>query len=180
MALLRVVHGATIPDPGELAKLLEQGGGLGASHALMAPASQSDSTVVNINAPDPQMPADFSGLLLLLAKRGFVNIEMTLRDVMRLVEYAPPLLAYQLAGPVAPGFVEELRDALLQVTGTRWEVERRDGEAQPSLLEIEQAKKAEQKRVVLESPMVKAALAAFPEAQLVENEDTDTQRKASA
>jgi DNA polymerase III subunit gamma/tau len=180
MALLRVVHAATMPDPGELATLLKQGASLSAPSTNQSSSGDTNGNVVNVQVPAQQMPEDFSGLLALLAARGYVNIEMTLRDVMRLVEYAPPILAYQLAGQVAPGFVSELRDALLQVTGTRWDLELREGQALPSLLEAEQANKAEQDRIVLESPLVKAALAAFPDAELVDYEDRDTQRKARA
>ncbi|MES2783230.1 MAG: DNA polymerase III subunit gamma/tau, partial [Pseudomonadota bacterium] len=126
------------------------------------------------------MPANFNALLERLARDGFVSLEMTMRDVVRLVDYAPPLLAYQLAGPVAPGFVAELRDALAKVTGTRWDVEERAGEAQPSLLEQEQAAAEADKRIILESPLVKAAFAAFPEAELLDSDENDVKWSKSA
>jgi DNA polymerase III subunit gamma/tau len=94
--------------------------------------------------------------------------------VVRLVEYAPPLLAYQLAGPVAPGFVPELRDALAKVTGTRWDLEEREGAAQPSLLEKERAEAEADRRAIMESPLVKAAFAAFPEAELLDSDENET------
>jgi DNA polymerase III subunit gamma/tau len=180
MALLRVVHSATLPDPGELAKLLQQGASLSTTPTMQPTPSNAPANVVNVQVPDFAMPADFPALLALLANRGFVHVEMTLRDEMRLVEYAPPLLAYQLAGPVAPGFISEFRDALMQATGTRWELEERAGDAQPSYLEIERAKLEEQNRIVMDSPLVKAAMAAFPGAQLIGEDNTDTRRKASA
>lgn len=171
MALLRVIHAATLPDPGELAKLLAQGSFVSAPPAsaptaLDIPASP---TVTSL------MPADFPALLERLARDGFVSLEMTLRDVMRLVEYAPPLLAYQLAGPVPPSFVPELRDALAKVTGTRWDLEERDGDAQPSLLEQERAAAEAGRRAILESPLVKAAFAAFPEAELLDSDESESQ-----
>jgi DNA polymerase-3 subunit gamma/tau len=126
------------------------------------------------------MPASFTALLERLARDGFVSLEMTLRDVMRIVDYAPPHLAYQLAGPVAPTFVAELRDALAKVTGTRWNVEERAGEAQPSLLEQEQAAAEADKRIILESPLVKAAFAAFPEAELLDGDENDMKWSKSA
>jgi DNA polymerase III subunit gamma/tau len=177
MALLRVVHAATLPDPGELAKMI----GEGAFAAALPPASAPTA----LDMPPPAnvqslMPASFNALLDRLARDGFVSLEMTLRDVMRVVDYAPPLLAYQLAGPVAPGFVSELRDALAKVTGTRWDVEERAGEAQPSLLEQEQAAAEADKRIILESPLVKAAFAAFPEAELLDSDENDMKWSKSA
>jgi DNA polymerase-3 subunit gamma/tau len=121
------------------------------------------------------MPANFEALLERLARDGYVSLEMTLRDVVRLVDYAPPLLAYQLAGPVSPSFVAELRDALAKVTGTRWDLEERAGAAQPSLLEKERAEAEADRRAVMESPVVKAAFAAFPDAELLDSNEDETQ-----
>jgi DNA polymerase III subunit gamma/tau len=169
MALLRVIHAATLPDPGELAKMIAQGGfappPASAPTALDMPTSATVQTL---------MPADFDALLERLARDGYVSLEMTMRDVVRLVEYAPPLLAYQLAGPVAPGFVPELRDALAKVTGTRWDLEEREGAAQPSLLEKERAEAEADRRAIMESPLVKAAFAAFPEAELLDSDENET------
>jgi DNA polymerase-3 subunit gamma/tau len=179
MALLRVVHAATLPDPGELAKMIGEG-------AFTAPPVLSGSTTPAAHNASPTanvqtlMPATFHALLERLARDGFVSLEMTLRDVMRIVDYAPPHLAYQLAGPVAPNFVAELRDALAKVTGTRWDVEERAGDAQPSLLEQEQAAAEADKRIILESPLVKAAFAAFPEAELLDSDENDMKWSKSA
>ncbi len=170
MALLRVIHAATLPDPGELAKMIGQGG-----FAPPPPASAPTSLDIPASATvQTLMPADFDALLERLARDGYVSLEMTLRDVVRLVEYAPPLLAYQLAGPVAPDFIAELRDALAKVTGTRWDLEEREGAAQPSLLEKERAAAEADRRIVMESPLVKAAFAAFPEAELLDSDENET------
>ena len=176
MALLRVVHAATLPDPGELAKMIGEGA-FTAPPSASAPTAQAVPPTANVQS---LMPANFQALLERLARDGFVGLEMTLRDVMRIVDYAPPYLAYQLAGPVAPSFVAELRDALAKVTGTRWDVEERAGEAQPSLLEQEQAAAEADKRIILESPLVKAAFAAFPEAELLDSDDNGMKWSKSA
>jgi DNA polymerase-3 subunit gamma/tau len=107
-------------------------------------------------------------------------LESTLHDVMRVIDYAPPNLVYQLAGPVMPGFEAQLRDALMQVTGTRWELEERAGEAPPTMLEIQQQAEADAQREILESPLVKAALAAFPDATLLPPEEVHEKRSATA
>jgi DNA polymerase-3 subunit gamma/tau len=179
MALLRVVHAATLPDPGELAKMIGEGAftAAPAPSAATTPAAHNSSPTANVQT---LMPATFHALLERLARDGFVSLEMTLRDVMRIVDYAPPHLAYQLAGPVAPNFVSELRDALAKVTGTRWDVEERAGDAQPSLLEQEQAAAEADKRIILESPLVKAAFAAFPEAELLDSDENDMKWSRSA
>ena len=168
MALLRVVHASNLPDPGELAKMIGQGGFVSAQ-----PRSATAPVLPPADNVQILMPTDFVALLERLAREGFVSLEMTLRDVLRVVEYAPPLLAYQLSGPVPRGFAAELRDALSHVTGTRWVLEQRDGVAQPSLLEIERAEAEAHRREILDSPLVKAAFAAFPDAELLDSDGTE-------
>ena len=165
MALLRVIHATTLPDPGELAKMIGQGG-----FATSPPPSGTAPVMPPEDNVQTLMPADFPAMLDRLSRDGYVSLEMTSRDVLRVVEYAPPLLAYQLSGPVAPGFVAELRGALAKVTGTRWEIEERGGAAQPTLLETEQVLAEASRRAVMESPLVKAAFAAFPDAELLDSE----------
>jgi DNA polymerase III subunit gamma/tau len=178
MALLRVIHGASMPDPGELARLLEQG----ASMAIAAaPPMTAASAPAVMQASTSAMPADFAAMLEMLGAKNFVNLESTMRDVMRVVEFAPPRLIYQLSGPVTPGFETELREALLKVTGERWELERRDnGDAAPTLLETERAQADAERNLIMESPLVKAAFAAFPEAELLDSDIEDIKRSAIA
>jgi DNA polymerase III subunit gamma/tau len=175
MALLRVLHGAAMPDPGELARLLKEGGPTIAAPAISTPASSPAASL-----PVSQIPADFAALLKQLGANGHVMLESTLHDVVRVIDYAPPLLVYQLAGPVMPGFEAQLRDALFQVTGTRWDLEAREGEAPPTMLERAKAAEAEAERELMESPLVKAALAAFPDAQVLPIEEASDKRSATA
>ena len=166
MALLRVIHAATLPDPGELAKMIAHGG----IATSPPPPSGTAPVLPPVENVHSLMPVDFSALLERLSREGYVSLEMTLSDVLRVVEYAPPLLAYQLSGPVAPGFVAELRDALAKVTGKKWELEERGGAAQPSLLEVEKAAAEADRRIIMGSPLVKAAFAAFPDAELLDSD----------
>lgn len=162
MALLRVLHGAAMPDPGELARMLQQGPATAAaSNPPPAPQAPQSS-----QAMASSYPADFKSLVEALDQGGHPNVAATLHDVVRLVRYAPPRLEFQLGGAVHQGFAADLNDALFRLTGTRWELAETPGEAQPSLYEQEKAARAAQDNEILESPLVKAALAAFPEAEV--------------
>jgi DNA polymerase III subunit gamma/tau len=173
MALLRVVHGASLPDPGELAKMIQQGGGIAPSPATTA------SNVPDTSAPISKIPSDFAALLAAL-EPDYPMLESTMRDVMRIIEYAPPRLVYQLAGPITPGFSRDLREALQKVTGERWELELGEGDAAPTLLEVERAAADAERHMIMESPLVKAAFAAFPDAELLDHDDSDNKRSLTA
>jgi DNA polymerase III subunit gamma/tau len=53
-------------------------------------------------------------------------------------------------------------------------LEEREGSAPPSLLEMELAAADADKRAIMDSPLVKAAFAAFPEAELLDNDENET------
>jgi DNA polymerase III subunit gamma/tau len=173
MALLRVVHGASLPDPGELAKMIERGG------SIAPPVSTAPIHARETNAPTSKIPPDFAALLAAL-EPNYPMLESTMRDVMRLIEYAPPRLVYQLSGLISPGFSSDLRDALQKTTGERWELEIGEGDAAPTLLEVERAQEDAQRNMIMESPLVKAAFAAFPDAELLDHDDSDNKRSLTA
>jgi DNA polymerase III subunit gamma/tau len=173
MALLRVVHGASLPDPGELAKMIERGS------SIAPPVSTAPIHAQETNGPTSKIPSDFAALLAAL-EPNYPMLESTMRDVMRLVEYAPPRLVYQLSGPISPGFSSDLRDALQKTTGERWELEIGEGDAAPTLLEVERAQEDAQRNMIMESPLVKAAFAAFPDAELLDHDGSDNKRSLTA
>jgi DNA polymerase-3 subunit gamma/tau len=162
MALLRVVHGASMPDPGELARLLQNG----PVPAPVSTAKQISGESPAAGASTSALPMNFTELVAQLDKSGFVNLAATMHDVVRVVAFAPPSLKFKAAGPVHQGFLSELREALFRATGERWDVEVAEGEAQPTLLELERLQEAQANREILESPLVKAALDAFPDAEV--------------
>ncbi|MEM1132052.1 MAG: DNA polymerase III subunit gamma/tau [Pseudomonadota bacterium] len=190
MAMLRLVYAASLPDPGTVAKVLEQGGG---AAALPAPASapSADPTAANkaetpaavsqppaqaLSAPDntpaqpvatPAMP--FVELIQALDRQGHLELAQIMHDHMRLVDYGDGKILYQLASKVRPDFEARLRDALLRLTGKRWQVENSEGNAQPSIRERALSKAEARKESILQTPLVQAALDAFPDAELIEN-----------
>ncbi len=180
MALLRIIHGASMPDPSELKQLLKNGFGV-AGTAPAVPTNNASAASL-VQSPVRTQPDDFSMLLDLLAARNFVNLESTLRDVMRVIEYAPQRLIYQLSGPVAPGFTSELRNALKELSGEAWVLEERADadEAAPTILEVERANADAERRVIMESPLVKAAFAAFPDAELLDSDISPDKRSTAA
>ncbi len=158
MALLRVLHAADLPDPGKLADQLAE---LAATGAAPAAASSGQP------APAPVARVDWAELCEQVDRAGMMRVAGTMRDWLRVIALEPGRLVYSLAPGISDDPAAELRDALLKATGERWQVERGEGEGAPSLREQAEAARAAEVERIRSHPMVEAALAAFPEAEMI-------------
>jgi DNA polymerase III subunit gamma/tau len=95
-----------------------------------------------------------------------------MRDWIRVIELTPGKLVYVLAPGLGEDPAAEVREALRKVTGERWQVERGQGEGAPSLREQADTLKAEEAERVRRTPLVEAAFAAFPQAEIVDDSET--------
>ena len=196
MALLRVLCAADMPDPGKLAKMLEQGVAATASAPQVqqaAPPSPMAEPVARINptpAPAPApvaaqetqaggLPDQFSDVVKAVGRVSPVLESILIAD-MRLISLDAPNLVYQPVRPIADADIRKIVDALKQETGQDWTLVEGQGEAQPSLVEQEQQLRNAERQAILNAPMVKAAFEAFPDAILLEDEDPRPQESRSA
>ena len=176
MLLLRVIYAASMPDPGELAKLLEKGG-VPATPMVASPAHAvpNDTAVASpVDAPAAEAPASaltIAQIHQLLESSGNHQLARQVYDDLKLIELEPGLLVYAPVPALDGDFARRLGEALLNQTGSRWQVRGGEGEARPSLGQMRQAKLDDNGARIRELPVVKAALAAFPDARLVEDDD---------
>jgi DNA polymerase-3 subunit gamma/tau len=161
MGLLRVLHAADMPDPGQLARKLED---------LAARPSAPTAANGTASAAAPVATLDWAELVARVEAGGHLRVAQVMRDWVRPVELASGSLIYQLAPGLAEDPAAELRDALFKTTGERWRAERGVGEAQPSLRERAEAEATAANAAILADPLVKAALAAFPDAEMIEED----------
>jgi len=169
MALLRVLHASDLPDPGTLARQLEE---LARAKPGSAKAPASDITSVEGTAPavsqrQDAAAADWEELVERIDQAGHLHAAELMRARVRVIELAPGRLVYAQADrfPDDPG--PEIRDVLFKVFGKRWQVEKGTGEAQPTIREQREAEANAARERTLADPLVKAALGAFPDAELL-------------
>ena len=163
MALLRVQHAADMPDPGSLARKLEE---IAARGPVAMPAGEGAPSAA-APAPAPQA-LDWTAVINTVEQSGQFRLSQLMHDWVRVISLAPGELVYSLV-PGYPGdATAELRDALLRATGERWTVTRGEGDARPSLKEEKDAQKDAARAAVLADPLVEAAFAAFPNAELID------------
>ncbi len=165
MLLLRIVHAAAMPDPGELAKMLANG--------VPTPASA-------IVAPAPAVaegPRDAAAIHALLEAAQRHRLAVQFHDHGRVIALGDNVLTLARAPGIDDGAARELADALHAATSQRWRVELADGEGASSLGETKAAALRDSDSAIRELPVVKAALAAFPAARILPPETES--RKAS-
>jgi DNA polymerase-3 subunit gamma/tau len=156
MALLRVMHAADMPDPGELAKRLEE-------RALSAP-------VLHAHGGSPSITSETVDWRELVDKieNKKPHLAAILQVQVRVVELAPGLLRFSREPQFKDEIGPQLRDALFAATGKRWQVEEVAEGGTLSLVEQEQAADAAAEAALRSHPLVEAAFEAFPNAELVD------------
>ena len=173
MALLRVMHAASLPDPSELARMLREGG-------AVASVSSAPSHISH-GAPPPEpaarLPESFEGMVDMLWKNKQSTLADEVEHLVRPILFAPPKLHFQPAGPVGDGFATRLRQALDQITGVKWQVEMGEGAGEPTPSERAAQNSEAQRALIRDTRLVGAALETFPDAELL---DIDPQEKWSA
>jgi DNA polymerase-3 subunit gamma/tau len=167
MALLRILHAAQMPDPGKLARRIEElaaGGGIAAAAPVPAGAGAAPSP-----APVAAAPAqDWAALVAAVDAAGQLRVAQIMRDRVRVIELASERVVYEPADRFPDDPAPDIREALFKLTGKRWQIERGTGPAQPSLREAAEAEAAARDARIRSDPLVKAAFEAFPDAELID------------
>ncbi len=178
MALLRALYAATLPDPGTLARRLADAPA-GTPVAAPAPVETPPPAALHaeesppwnaapaepVAAQVPDTPRSIADLVDMLDHANKWLIAAQVKTDMRLIELGEDRLIYQSATG-RDDYVPLLREALMAITGRRWEIERGEGEAQPSLAEQEKRAEEAMRDEILNHPLVKATQAAFPDAEI--------------
>jgi DNA polymerase-3 subunit gamma/tau len=167
MALLRILHAAQMPDPGKLARRIEEL----AAGGLAVPAGGQSVAPAAAPAPVAADPSrDWAALVEAVDAAGQLRIAQMMRDRVRVIELGPERLVYQQADNFPDDPAPDIREALFKLTGKRWQIERGTGAAQPSLREAAEAAAAAEDARIRSDPLVKAAFEAFPDAELIGTE----------
>jgi DNA polymerase-3 subunit gamma/tau len=163
MALLRVMHAADMPDPGTLAKKLEE-------LAARGPAP-AQATTTPSSAPPGDVAPPWEALVTRVERAGQLRVAQIMRDWVRVVAIEPEHLRFSLVPGYSGDPAPELRDGLLKATGARWQVEQVAEEGAPALRELTEAVRAASAEALRRDPLVEATFAAFPGAELLSDDE---------
>ena len=168
MALLRVMHAADLPDPGALIKQLEAFAANPPAAQMAAPAA-SAAPVAAAPPSAEATAAQWAGMVEQIEAISPL-IGSAMRLSVRVVSLRPGHLVYALAPGIAGDPTADMRRGLEGATGGHWQVERSMdlASAMPSLEEARAAAAAREEAALREDPLVRAALAAFPGAEMID------------
>ena len=162
MALLRALHAADLPDPGRLAKKLEE---------LAAAPPSPPAAGAGSGAPAAPAALDFAALVRDVERREHVLAASIMKLQVRPVSVEPGLLRYSRPRQFRDDIGAVLRDALRDTTGLRWTLEELSEGGEPTLVERDEAAQADAADRTRAHPLVAATLAAFPDAEIVEDSE---------
>ncbi|TZG27750.1 DNA polymerase III subunit gamma/tau [Sphingomonas montanisoli] len=167
MALLRVVHASQMPDPGELARKLLSGE-IAAPATGAAPALPSAAPAPAEEPPLLALPDSAQAIHDLLMNNQKQSLAVTFGDHASIIHLSGTELAIARSSSITLSFVNELANALKSITKEPWTVSIADGGGQPSLRALELAAEHAARDAILATPLVRAAMEAFPGAEMVE------------
>ena len=179
MAVLRVVHAGTLPDPDELARLLAAGPGPAAapdaSPPTPVPPSPPATGSVDAAAPlEPPValspavsssPASLEELAALLANAGHHGAASLLRREGRLVGLTADTLLLARSPAIDDTVIGRLTLALRSTLGEQWVAALSDEPGAPTLAEQRAAAAAQSEAELRAHPLVAAARQQFPDAE---------------
>jgi len=163
MALLRVIHASQLPDPGELARQIASGAVSSAAPAAAAPSQ-------------PAYPATMGALADHLESNRRLQLATQVRDYLRPVRFEGTEIEFGTARTLPHDFIKDLGAALRDTTGVNWRLKVTENATALTLREQNEAKAEAEREAVMRSPVVAAAFAAFPEAQLMGWTKTGSER----
>ena len=185
MALLRVLHAADLPDPGKLAKKLEQlgqGGVVAANSptpgATSEPGAQAAASPPAADAANADPYPKWEEFIGWLEQRGHMQLGAKLRMQAYPIEVGSGVLRYGLAKGFTENLERELRETLGKLAAQSWQVTQEEGEPGLSLLEREAATREIAAERIKADPLVAATLSAFPGAEIVSDEPANINDQA--
>ena len=175
MAMLRIVHAGTMPDPDDLARLLAERGEVGAVTvpAQVAPSAQQPSAPLHLVTEQPvaaeesAAPSTLESLAATLASGGELMLASLLRREARVVAIDAGRLVLQRCPAIGDGEAAQIGAAFARVTRATLAVSLADSGGAPTLAQSAAQAGAEAEQILRQHPLVAAAFEVFPDAELV-------------
>lgn len=175
MILIRVAYSANLPTPYELLNDVKKNSNL--SVAASAPRSPGNAPVFR-GAPAAEPVSDFQSnsdklvfnqvndLVSYLEQKKMLLVEYAIKNDVSISEFSNGLIRMTVSEKIHPDFILNLHKTLTEATGLTWKIELSRGALGVTLADMEKAAEEEEKRNIMEYPLVKAIMAEFKGAKI--------------
>ena len=202
MAVIRLTHVADLPDPEALVRKLQSqsapaithggapagGGGSGVMHAplRMAPSAPAHGPVMQAGhalalAEQPlTVYASFAQVLELIREKRDMRLLVEVETGLRLARYSPGRIEFEPAAGAPADLAARLSQRLQGWTGARWGVSVVSAGGAPTIAEDRDRKADAARAEVMENPLVKAVMTAFPGAKITEIRSSEEMAESAA
>ena len=141
-------------------------------HGASRSIAVADAYLAALRVSDPTLEVDTlelwdAGLPEFDGNRNEAKLKAFFYNDAHLVRFEPNRIELRLNPAVPANFSGEVMQRLRDWTGERWTIVVSKSEGAPTLAEQEKVARADSKNRAADHPLVKAALAAFPGAELV-------------
>ncbi len=188
MVLVRLAYAADLPTPDEALKLLTQvnytgtpapssgpsgsGGARMTANGGLSVAARSDSAPMRSPDLAPTLRLDrYEDLVALAAEKRDISLKTALERDVRLVRFEDGRFEFSPAEDASPQLAADIGKRLQEWTGKRWIVAVSSEQGQETLRDSADKAKASKLADISANPLVQAAFAQFPGAQIVEVRD---------
>lgn len=175
MILIRVAYSANLPTPYELLNDVKKNSNLSAAVPSArspgttpvfraAPAAEPDSAFQPTG--DKLVFNQISDLVAHLEQKKMLLVEYAIKNDVSISEFSNGLIKMAVSEKIHPDFILNLHKTLTEATGLTWKIELTRGALGVTLADMEKAAEEEEKRNIMEYPLVKAIMAEFKGAKI--------------
>ena len=175
MILIRVAYSASLPTPYELLNDVKKNSNL-SNFRPQAEAQTTSPPVFNhalAAEPEPNTADSsfltfnqISDLLNYLEEHKMPLAEYALKNDVSISEFKSGYIKMTASDKIHPDFILNLHKILTQATGLTWKIEMARGALGVTVADMERAAEEEEKRNIMEYPLVKAIMAEFKGAKI--------------
>ena len=176
MILIRIAYSASLPTPYELLNDVKKNSNLSLSRPAAAatsapapvfraaPAAEPDSELSD--TPKFQAFDRLTDLVNYLEQKKMPLAEYALKNDVSVSEFSNGFIKMTVSEKIHPDFILNLHKILTEATGLTWKIELSRGALGVTLADLERAAEEEEKRNIMEYPLVKAIMAEFRGAKI--------------
>ena len=167
MILIRIAYSSSLPTPAEILDGLKKNSNLAAEPSFSSQNGYPSQRVsIEQKRDDGFVVNSAEDLVNLFTNAKKVMLVYSLKNDISFIEISHGFMKISVSEKITDDFLLSLQNSLIELTGTKWQIDVVKGPLGETLADKEEAQTREQKKDIMELPLVRAILAEFNGAQI--------------